>query len=460
MIQRRLIIGITFWVLCGAAAWTAIRRETGPNSYSPGSLARDVSEWTLGLRTDVRARSAQRILLLDGAPILMEISPGKFRQVGMVRGIRRPPFSSDSDNQGPPNLLSDTFQLTVYDRAINEVGRDFVLEYHWTPESLDWVVRTMLPEGRRREIQDLMEQEWKTHKEEILRSMVPVVQQSIQRAVAAIEGELPAVIERHRNEFSRLGDRYRIEMVREQLLPLVRDNILPIVEDEGRPLATLIGQKLWERVSLWSFTWRYFYDVSPLPERNAVQKEFNRFLEEEAMPEIRMHSDEFVDVIERVLSRVARDPAVSETVRASLRQVAQDPEFHSIVWNVLREAVVENQQLRASMMEYWSSDGPQAAIREASMRFEPAVRKIGDLLFGSRDGGISPEFARVLRAQILLKDRQWLILKPAGKSKIAATDKSPSGKQNDSVTIELASEPMSFPIQFETAAPSPLSELP
>jgi hypothetical protein len=36
--------------------------------------------------------------------------------------------------------------------------------------------------------------------------------------------------------------------------------------------------------------------------------------------------------------------------------------------------------------------------------------RIGELLFGTRDGGVTPEFARVLRNQILGKDKRWLVL--------------------------------------------------
>jgi hypothetical protein len=47
----------------------------------------------------------------------------------------------------------------------------------------------------------------------------------------------------------------------------------------------------------------------------------------------------------------------------------------------------------------------------ASDRLEPVVRSIGDEIFGTRDGGIDPDFARVLRNQILGKDRRWVVAK-------------------------------------------------
>ncbi len=49
------------------------------------------------------------------------------------------------------------------------------------------------------------------------------------------------------------------------------------------------------------------------------------------------------------------------------------------------------------------------------------------MLFGTRETGISPEFARVLRSQILGKDRRWLVLvTPTSESADGdATDKTP-----------------------------------
>ncbi|MEJ7593190.1 MAG: hypothetical protein WKF77_16715 [Planctomycetaceae bacterium] len=73
----------------------------------------------------------------------------------------------------------------------------------------------------------------------------------------AIEAEIPAIIQDHRNEFGQLADRYQAEIIRKQIVPLVRKEILPIVEEEITPMASELGLELWDRVSLWSFTWRH-----------------------------------------------------------------------------------------------------------------------------------------------------------------------------------------------------------
>ena len=70
----------------------------------------------------------------------------------------------------------------------------------------------------------------------------------------------------------------------------------------------------------------------------------------------------------------------------------------------------DHPRLREVLDKHWTGPKARHAFQLAATRFEPTVRRIGDLLFGTREGGITPEFARVLRNQILGKDRRWFVL--------------------------------------------------
>jgi hypothetical protein len=108
-------------------------------------------------------------------------------------------------------------------------------------------------------------------------------------------------------------------------------------------VATELGKDLWNRVSLFSFTWRYLYDVSPLPEKNAVKLEFDRFMKEEVTPALESRSNEFVAVTERILGRISRNEKVRSVIRENLKKVATDKELQSIVWAIVQESVINNQ---------------------------------------------------------------------------------------------------------------------
>ena len=69
-----------------------------------------------------------------------------------------------------------------------------------------------------------------------------------------------------------------------------------------------------------------------------------------------------------------------------------------------------NPRLRAVLEKHWRGPQAEQAFLLASQRLEPAVHQIGQILFGTPETGVTPEFARVLRNRILRKDRRWLVL--------------------------------------------------
>lgn len=441
MQRFRIILGIIFWAASIATAILLVRREvrTGHETESALTVVRQIGHWVTDQKTQYTVDSRETLELAIGDPILVRGKDGRYRQVGVVL---------DNFNPSKDQFRTRRATVSIYDEALNETNGGFRLMYYSTPESLDWVAATIIPPERLQQIVELIAADWKIHQQEIIRQLTPLIQEGVRRGIAAIEAELPAAIQSHRNQFTRLGDRYRTEIMQRQILPLIRDRILPIIQEELSPLLNEIGISLWKRVSLWSFTWRYFYDVSPLPERNAVKKEFDRFLEEEAVPELQAHSSEFIAVTESIISKLSRDPAINQTVRRSLRTVAADPELHSIIWSIIRHSVLQNQKLRESLDDYSNSQQAKELLRLTSARLEPTARAIGDLIIGSRTGGVTPEFARILRAQILLKDRHWLILVPVA-------EETPQTKPE----IVRGTQEMMFPLTFEGAEQSPLSDI-
>ena len=73
----------------------------------------------------------------------------------------------------------------------------------------------------------------------------------------------------------------------------------------------------------------------------------------------------------------------------------------------------------------------------AGDRLEPVIRKIGDDLIGSRELGINPNFARVLRSQILGKDRQWIVAIPVQ-----------GDRKKQQLRIETSTDSMPYPIVY------------
>ena len=122
--------------------------------------------------------------------------------------------------------------------------------------------------------------------------------------------------------------------------------------------------------------------------------------------------DDIVTSIQRIVADVAANPKVRKELTDVAIVIANDPEAQILVRQILKESLVDNQRLKDSWKEVWNSDQARKAFDLAGDKLEPVIRKIGDDLIGSRELGINPNFARVLRSQILGKDRQWIVAIP------------------------------------------------
>lgn len=440
----RTCVGLICWLLLGVWAATGISGQSAGSLTGLQQLAGSLLRWSAGSADDRRASGSQLVTLAAGDPVFMKLPDGRIVQAGSVRTAYGPTVD-------PVFTRAAVVRL---DRSLlAELGaQEFMLEAHLGQTSLEGVVETLFSAERRRQITEVLARDWQLYGHEMSLRFEPILRNGAAQIAATVESELPKVLERRREDLAILADRYQSEIVRERIVPLVRKQVLPIIEEEVRPAALELGRELWDRVSLWSFTWRYLYDVSPLPERNAVRSEFERFLQREIRPAIEARTDDFVDVTERIVKRISRDDEVRKVVRESLRTAAADPQLQQVILQVFREAIVENEAVKASLQDWLQSEEVQSALQLAATRFEPTVREIGDLIFGSRESGISVEFARVLRMQILMKDRRWLMIVPATNQNTA---KRPNAS-ND-ITLRPATEPMPYPLNFEIREQSPLT---
>ncbi|MEY3174116.1 MAG: hypothetical protein RLZZ436_2030 [Planctomycetota bacterium] len=449
--RLQLAAGLVFWLSLAGWATLGVLRQTAGSTQTLGNLTASLSRWAAGSSRETRVAAADWVLLAANDPVFLKTNDGHVIQVGSVRTA----FGTGID---PVYTRSARLRLDRLLLASN-CPHGFQLEYHSSGESLTSVVETLFSAERRQQIAEILARDWQKFGAEITVRLEPVLRQGAARFASTVESELPKALERRRDDLATLADRYQTEIVRQRIVPLVRKEVLPIIEEEIRPVALDLSRELWDRVSLWSFTWRYLYDVSPLPERNAVRREFERFLQNEIRPAIEARTDDFVSATERVVARISRNEQVRSTIRDSLRTAAADPQLQKVILDVFREAVLENAAVRDEVTEWLKSPEVRELLQLASSRFEPTVREIGDLIFGSRESGISPEFARVLRTQILLKDRRWLMLIP---NPAPASDRTATTGTLDSqpVPLRIATTPQPFPLRFESTEQSPLTQPP
>ena len=338
-----------------------------------------------------------------GDPIFHKDESGKLIQVGKIIQVE--------------SRASQSYQITATQWARAQffssappLSLTDYLTVHETPESMDWVAKFLFPPERRERIAVLVANVYATHSQEILQGLLPILREVWSEASLLIRDDLLAALERHQPEFAALGRKYETEIVESELIPLLGREIWPIVLRHGQPVLEAVGEEIWQRASVFRLGWRAIYDASPLPARNLTQAEFNRLVENDAIPVLEENLPRFIAAQELILQDIAQNPAVQSVLTESLQQVIDDPEMQALVMQIIREAILENADLNRFLAKVWRRPDLQEVLELTDARLEPTVVSIGEEVFGSPYDGVTPEFARILRNKILLKDQRWFIL--------------------------------------------------
>jgi hypothetical protein len=388
----RILVGLLVWSGgLGSACWLV-------TSHIGGDLGQRVApqllQYATGSRRCVPLDIDPSLDIRRGDPIFKVTDDGRLEQIGEIQRA-----------SGQASVMAILYAQTPLPAHSDQ------LAWYSTPDSMAWVVSTLLPDAKRRQVAAEIQQAVAAHQQELLEALKPLVESSLDESLAIVEAELPAAIRANRNEIDRIGRRYQRELVHDQLLPLVRREIWPIIRRRAEPTVNRIGGELWKRVSLWRFTWRYVYDKTPLlPNRRMFRNEFHRFVDREALPVLEKHSDEIVRVVEQIIRDSAANPRVQQAARQSGSKLLDDPELRSLLWRIVRQTSVDNPRFRQALETTWTGPEARQLLAQASQKLEPTVRRIGALLIGTPEQGITPEFAAVLRNQVLGKDRRWLVL--------------------------------------------------
>lgn len=394
-----ILIGALFWssaVGAGLYFGRGSEKPTGERTLGPLATAGQVLDYA-AVRLERLQLELPTITARYGDPIFVQAPGGEWLQAGYLEDVQA---------QGEESTATAAWYL---EGTAPQTCR-FV--YHRNRGSLGDVLKTMLPPDKRARLAEVLRQAMTDHGAEIQAALQPILERSLRETAPVIEEALLASLRTHRPALEALGARYEETFLRQRLAPLLREEVMPTVQKHGKPVARSIGQELWRRASVWRFGWRALYDSTPLPERDLLSAEFDRYLERDAIPVVEEHSEQILEAARLIISEVSSNPALRAELRHLAGELGDDPAVRDLVGSVLREAVIENEELKQVWVRNWQAEEARSALKLAGDRLEPVVRRMGDELFGTRETGIHPDFARVLRNQILGKDRRWIVAHP------------------------------------------------
>jgi hypothetical protein len=394
----KAIAGVGFWIalLIALFAWT--NRGAGGNQERFRSLWNFVA----GSRQKVVLKLSQLELMQVGDQIFLPGTSGS-PAIGRITRVESP------TSQNMDLTYADYAEAEFYGSAPSLVDGAY-LTLHQGPNSMAWVVETMLSPNIRSEILQLLRTAFEEHQTEIVQELQPLLLESLRRSSEVLREDFQKAFAARSAELRAISDRYEEEFVRSKLTPLLREQVWPIIQREAEPLANQIGQQLWDQASLWRLTWRILYDASPLPERDLTRKEFRRFVDNHVLPTLESHLPDFLELQKRIITEILANQEFRDTIRSGAEQIALDRELQSQLFGILNDVITDNPRLKQVWRDVWSTPEAQAALSDANSRLEPTITAIGETMFGNPRKRITPEFSQVLRNRVLFKDQRWLVL--------------------------------------------------
>ena len=335
--------------------------------------------------------------------------PTGHRFVGEVAALLDP----DGDPQPYLYGTARAVRIRLFDgsKPLKQGARVRVVE---VPQTFAWVVKTLLTDDATVRLAAEWNRTMYVHRDEFFALLTPVAQELTTDLEALLTAELPAFLKRHEAQVQKLMSKVEREFAGENLVTLFQQEIWPTAEAKLGPVLERIGGEIWKKVPLWGFSWRFAYERLPLTNDDHFRKAWDAFVDEHVVPTIRTHSQEVVDSIRKVSADALKNPRIAAHLRASFRAVFADPGFQQLAQEFLKESVLDNPRFHALVRKQWNSPHVEQAVNKAGSYLEPMIRRMGDHILGTRADGITKEFARVLRAQVLLKDHHRILISRGG----------------------------------------------
>ena len=78
----------------------------------------------------------------------------------------------------------------------------------------------------------------------------------------------------------------------------------------AQPTLDAVGKKVLERLPVWSFTWRFLYQSLPLTADTYVQNAWRPFVDQQVIPILKEHLDDFFGIFKDVIAAATKNPNV------------------------------------------------------------------------------------------------------------------------------------------------------
>jgi hypothetical protein len=402
-----MFLGGVFWIaIIAGAAWVlGTRRGDG------GSTSSVLARHLLSRPAHVDVKLPYPVIVEVGDEVHLADASGEVpdaaRPVGEIEAILA------EDGSELPHLYTEAsaFRVRIHQPDRVDLRADAAADLVRVPQTGAWVAQTLLT---RRTIPRIA-QEWNLtmleHREQIFALVTPIVRDCIIDIQRHVEREMPPFLARHREEVGRLSAALEGDVRGKDMPAVFEKEIWPMAQPHLRPVLDTVSREIWDQIPLWGFSWKIAYGALPFTDNDAFQNAWLEFVEGQVAPIIGSHSEELFAAGKAIFRDVLANERISERIRAAFTNLIEHPEFHALTHVFLKEVFLDNTDFHEAMRARAGSAEVRRALAVASTHLEPMIRRMGDIILGTREDGVTREFARVLRAQILHKDLQRVVIR-------------------------------------------------
>lgn len=414
----KLILGFAIWCALILASGRLLTEHRGEGA---GTLSQ-LGEYFRSEPASVMVQLPGRHFVELGDAVFLEgeeeTPVGEVAALLDAKGEARPEFFG----------LASRLRLELHDRHRVELFDDATARLVLVPDAFVWVVETLLTSENVPRIAAEWNEMMLRNRDEIFRLMTPIVRDLLHDVEATVEESLDGFVARRQAELRLLARDLQGDLDDRSMARLFQSEVWPLAEARFMPLAARIAGEIWEKVPFWGFSWRIAYQSLPLTADDYFARAWKEFVDREIKPIIMAHLDEIIAVTREVGRDALANREIQEQMRSTFIRLTSHPRFHALAQLFIQEVFLDNPRFHDRLLERLRSPEVERVLSSASAHLEPSLRRIADIVFGTREEGITKEFARVLRAQILQKDRRRFVIHAgtAGRAPLAADEAIPA----------------------------------
>jgi hypothetical protein len=399
--KHRAVFGAIIWVVALGSIGTMLSSAELDSRW--GRLWRYASHSPQTVKLEVpRAES-----LVPGERV-MSFQNGRLRLVGRVLDAGS---ASSGNNFAHIAMDPECAPVTsaAHFRVINARG------------DMSWALRQILPEHKLEKIKNELVKFKDQNKDRLMALGQIVAKDLVKESIDVLNVNLSSAVKKHEKEWRKVLDKHR-ESLKDDLLPVLKERLGPIVKKKLKPILTKIGKELWTELPVWSVTWRALIDKLPGVRQQYMETWWEDFLENKAIPIVKAHEKEFIELAEDLSIQAAEDEAVRNRFAVIARRLVDDPDFRNLVNKILNESLIEPFEGEKFLREMLNKKEFQDKFNELNLEFAPVLQRITQIIIEDEEkGGLNPDLVQVVRRVFFEKQARAVIvdLDTVGGSKIA-----------------------------------------